>query len=205
VEYNFEAWQWKCHKSKAIFYAAWQPISVYEQIQGCNILESHKKKVQFTTLFSILCVGRPMLEFQSCLSLYKFISILDCPQMHWCLGFGWLMANHIYDFVKKIQTNLVQGTSFIILNADETSIVNNQSIIVIHVYVMSHWAHQSIMVAFQVKMESNGAILDGLSKVILSTLTMNFGLDFEAVASKLLCFGANGVEAFQGSKNGVTK
>jgi hypothetical protein len=114
------------------------------------------------------------------------------------------MVDHIYDLVKKQQIDLVQNVSFIALSADETSTIDNQSIIVIHVYVTSHWAHQSLMVAL-VKMESNGATSDSLTKVIMSVLKVNYGLDSQAIASKILCFRADGVAAFQGFKNGVTK
>jgi hypothetical protein len=43
----------------------------------------------------------------------------------------------MYNFVK---TNMVQAAMFVALSADNTSFVDNQSVIVIHVYVMSHWA-----------------------------------------------------------------
>jgi hypothetical protein len=72
-----------------------------------------------------------------CFALYKFLHVPDCPQMHWCPTFGWLMASHMYNFVK---TNMVQAAMFVALSADNTSFVDNQSVIVIHVYVMSHWA-----------------------------------------------------------------
>jgi hypothetical protein len=117
-----------------------------------------------------------MLEFQSRFSLYMFFTLPDCPQMHWCLVSGWLMAEHIFDLVKKKQTNLIQAATFIALSANETSIVDNQSVIVIHVYVISNWSRQSLMVAL-VKLESNGATSDSLTKVIMSALNVNCGLD----------------------------
>jgi hypothetical protein len=94
---------------------------------------------------------------------------------------------------------LVQAATFIALSVDETSTVDNQSVIVIHVYVMSNWTRQSLMVTL-VKLESNGATSNSLTKVIMSALNVNCGLDLESIASKLLCFGADGVAIFQGSK-----
>lgn len=55
------------------------------------------------------------------------------------------------------------------------------------------------------KMESNGATFDSLTKVIMNSLIVNCGLDEAAVASKLLCFEADGVAAFQGRHTGVTR
>ena len=48
------------HKQNLLLYATRQPLSVLEQIQGYNSLESKKKWVQFATLFQILSDGRPM-------------------------------------------------------------------------------------------------------------------------------------------------
>ena len=55
------------------------------------------------------------------------------------------------------------------------------------------------------KLESNSATADSLMRVIMSALLVNSGLDPMAIASKLLCFGTDGVIAFQGHKNGITK
>ena len=55
------------------------------------------------------------------------------------------------------------------------------------------------------KLESDGATADFLTRIIMSALLVNIGLDPTTIASKLLCFDADGVAAFQGHKNGVTK
>jgi hypothetical protein len=99
---------------------------------------------------------------------------------------------------------MVQAAAFISLSADETTVVDNSSVIIVHCYVMSNWGRQPLIVAL-IKLESNGATSDSLTKVIMSALTVNCTLDGAAVASKLLCFGADGVAAFQGRHNGVTK
>ena len=49
-----------------------------------------------------------------------------------------------------------------------------------------------------IKLESDGATADSLTHVIMNALLVNSGLDSTAIASKLLCFGANGMVAFQG-------
>ena len=50
-----------------------------------------------------------------------------------------------------------------------------------------------------------GATADSRTHVIISTLLVKCNLDPGVIALKLLCFWANGVAAFQGHKNGVTK
>ena len=99
---------------------------------------------------------------------------------------------------------MIQASNFIALSVDETSTIDNTSVIVIHAYVLCDWGRQLLMIALS-KLESDGATADSLTHVTMSTLFVNSGLDPTAIASKLLCYGANGVAAFQGHKNGVTK
>ena len=90
---------------------------------------------------------------------------------------------------------MIQASNFIALSADETSTIDNTSVIVIHVYVLCNWSKQSLMIALS-KLKSVGATADFVTRVILSALLVNTGLDPTAIASKLLCFGADGVAAF---------
>ena len=61
-----------------------------------------------------------------------------------------------------------------------------------------------LLVAIQ-KMEPNAATSDGLLAVLLGILKSNGGLDEEQIATKLLCFGVDGVAAYQGCKTEVSK
>jgi hypothetical protein len=45
---------------------------------------------------------------------------------------------------------------------------------------------------------------DHLTSVIMRALLGEGGLSYEEIASKLVCFGVDGVSTFQGSKMGVT-
>ena len=192
----------KCHVKNSVLFATRRPTSVMDQIQGCTSAEVRKKWVQFATVFSLLCSGRPMTEFVERFDL--FLGLPDLPTSHWSIGSGWIMAAHIYDFVKKQQSAMIQASNFIALSVDETSTIDNTSVIVIHAYVLCDWGRQSLMIALS-KLESDGATADSLTRVIMSALLVNSGLDPTAIASKLLCFGVDGVAAFQGHKNGVTK
>jgi len=46
---------------------------------------------------------------------------------------------------------------------------------------------------------------DNLTKVVMETLTIGGGLLKGQITQKLVCFRADGVNIFQGTKNGVTK
>ncbi len=50
-----------------------------------------------------------------------------------------------------------------------------------------------------------GSRNDKLTKVIMEALMIVGGVPRDQIAQKLICFGANGVDVFQGIKSGVTK
>jgi hypothetical protein len=54
-------------------------------------------------------------------------------------------------------------------------------------------------------MESSGATANNLTEILMGALSINCGLEAANIASKLICFGADGASAFQGSKNGIVK
>jgi hypothetical protein len=196
--------QRECHRRNALLYAARQPTTVLEQIQGCSTMESRRKRVQLSTLFSILCDGRPMPEYVAREKLYEFLNVPDHPSMHWSIGSGWLMSNHIWDLVKKKMIEMIKAANFIAITADETSANDNTSWVVIHVYIMQNWSRMSLLCSLQ-KMTSGGATADMLTQTIIGALSSNGGLEATDLAGKLLCFGADGASAFQGHKNGVVK
>jgi hypothetical protein len=66
------------------------------------------------------------LNFTDRYDLYKFLKMPDCPKIHWSPSSGWCMAEHVYDFIKKKQTSLIQAASFISISCDETSVVDNK-------------------------------------------------------------------------------
>jgi hypothetical protein len=51
---------------------------------------------------------------------------------------------------------------------------------------------------------TNGATANGLTELLMGSLSTKGGLNTDAIASKLLCFGVDGVSAFQGKRTGVT-
>jgi hypothetical protein len=86
------------------------------------------------------------------------------------------------------------------LTAYENIIVDNTSWIAIPIYVMQNWKQVLLVIHLQ-KLENSCTTTNSLT----ATLSMHGGLGSEATSSKLMYFGVNGVIAFQGQKNGVTK
>lgn len=195
--------QREIHKKCMLLYAARGPMTVAEQIQGCSTAESRKKRVQFATLFQLLAGGRPMTEFEARFELYEFLEVPELPRKHWADGSGWVMAEHLYDFVKQKNKSLISSAAYWALSADETSACDNSSWIAIHAYVMVNWCRVPLLLSIQ-KLDPDGATANKLTTVIMGALSSGGGVTDSDISQKLLCFGADGVSSFQGLKTGVT-
>ena len=195
--------QREIHKKCMLLYAAHAPASVVEQIQGCSTLESRKKRVQFATLFQLLAGGRLMTEFEARCDLYEFLGVPNMPHKHWGDSSGWVMAEHIYDFVKQKIKSVVSDATFLALSADETTAKDNTNWIAVHAYVMINWCRVPLLLTIQ-KIDSSGTTANNLTNLIMSALSVGDGIADADIAQKLLCFGADGVSSFQGVKTGVT-
>jgi hypothetical protein len=77
----FKHGQRDCHKKKTLLYVAWQPTTVLEQIQGCNIVESRRKRVHSLPClpFSLLVVLCKSIDLEkSCISSLTFLNVPRC-------------------------------------------------------------------------------------------------------------------------------
>ncbi len=68
---------------------------------------------------------------------------------------------------------------------------------------MQNWVRIPILISLDRMIERLRN--DNLTKVIMETLTIGGGLSKDQIAQKFICFGVDGVNVFQGTKNGVTK
>jgi hypothetical protein len=77
------------------------------------------------------------------------------------------------------------------------------SYISMYAYVMHSWMKVPIMISFQRVVD--GRKVENFILVIMKALHNGGGLSLTFVAQKFLCFGGSWVNAFQGTKIGVTK
>ncbi len=95
------------------------------------------------------------------------------------------------------------ATRYVAFSCDEVSTVDNQSWLFVHCYVMHNWVRIRILISLDQVVEGLGS--DNLTKVIMEALIIGGGVLRNQIVQKLICFGANGIYVFQGTKNGVTK
>ncbi len=88
------------------------------------------------------------------------------------------------------------------LFCDEVTTIDNQSQISIHFYVVQDWCRIPILIFLEQVIERGG--VDYLTKDIMDALKKHGGLFYVVIVAKLISFGFDGVNVFQGVRNGVT-
>ena len=86
------------------------------------------------------------------------------------------------------------------MSADEVNTTDAQSWLSIHLYVCIGFKRVPILLSLSGLEDGNGAL--GVRETIQGMVS-HYSRLFEAeVASRLMCFGADGMSVFQGRKNG---
>jgi hypothetical protein len=164
--------------------------------------EEKRKGVQFSTIFQVLSHGHPMCDFEPEQYLLRHLKVKNVPRKHWSETSGWEMGEHLHGCVLAALKAVVQSARIISISADEVTAIDNTSWVGVHVYAMQSWERVPYLLHLSCVSESGTS--DHLTNVIMHALLSKGGLAREEIASKLVCFGADGVSTFQGPKTGVT-
>jgi hypothetical protein len=75
------------------------------KFQKHNKVEKKNKNVRFVTIFHLLKLGRPIINFESMHGFLQFLKVENTPDKHWMDTNGWGMAecmNNVVLVVTKI-------------------------------------------------------------------------------------------------------
>jgi len=102
--------------------------------------------------------------------------------------------------IKRVK-EVIASSKYLALSCDEVTMIDNQSWISIHFYVVGDWCHIRILIYLQQVIEGRG--VDNLIKVIMGDLKEHGVIYNVNIATKLISFGVNGLNVFQGVHNDV--
>ena len=97
---------------------------------------------------------------------------------------------------------LLKGSRILSLSVDEITAIYMTCWISIHVCIMERWERLPPLLHISYVLELGTT--DHLNEGIMLPLMREGNLIREEIACKLVCFGADGVNTFQGHKSGVT-
>ncbi len=97
---------------------------------------------------------------------------------------------------------IVASSRYLVISCDKVTTIDNQLWISIHCYVVQNWCCLLVLIFKKHVIERRG--FDNPTKVIMDALEKYLGVFNAIVVAKLLSFGADGVNVFQGVKNCIT-
>jgi hypothetical protein len=106
---------------------------------------------------------------------------------------AWVLAEH-----KK---SVIQEAQYFSLSADEVTAIGGESWLSMHLYICLGFKYVSILLALVCLVDGNDT--NALKETMYFQLCFHIGLEEKQVGEKLVCFGADGVFVFQGSRNKV--
>ncbi len=71
-------------------------------------------------------------------SCYGFFDLKDFPRTYWANLVGWEMGSYMHELMVKKTKDLVQAAKFISLSCDEVTILDQQSWVSIHAYMVEN-------------------------------------------------------------------
>jgi hypothetical protein len=96
----------------------------------------------------------------------------------------------------------LQKTLFILVSYDKLTTIDNESWLLIHLYVIDEWKWVPIFLNLQKVLD--GETFDNFSKLIVQRLVEFGSMTKKDVTNKLVCFKVDGMIVFQGLETSVT-
>jgi len=112
------------------------------------------------------------------------------------------MSLHLHASILNALKAVVQFAKIILIAIDKVTAVDITCWVGVHVYTMDNWERMPHLL--HLSCIPDGGIVNNLTSVIMHVLLEEGGLNHEDIASKLICFGVDGVNTFQSPKPGVT-
>ncbi len=192
----------KCgHAKNESTYAQLLGTIVLQQLDIGQAMEDKRKLVQFAFIFNFLNKGKPMTDYEYLKPFFEFVKLRPILKKHWTYGASWKMVEHTKNEVKKTTKIVIKIAKFVSLTCDEVTSMDNASWASVRGYILQDWCRIPLL---NVKHVLFGSRANNLTLLIMNSLMTQGGLQDENLASKLVCFGANGVNTFQGIKSRIT-
>jgi hypothetical protein len=112
------------------------------------------------------------------------------------------MAESMAKVVSKKTMHVISDANFLSISADEVTSVDNTSWLSLHIYACQSW--KRVLMLLSLHRMVDGGRADVVREMIMSSLVVHGDLSERQIVEKLVCFGADWVSTFQGSRNGVT-
>jgi hypothetical protein len=95
--------------------------------------------MKFATIFHFLKQGHPMMVFKGTKEFINFLKFLNIHCKHWNDNIGWNMVEVMHFFVLTSMWLVVQKVLFISISFNGVTTINNQTWILMRIYIVKGW------------------------------------------------------------------
>ncbi len=156
--------------------------------------------MQFATIFHFLKQRHPMIDFKSTKELINFLKFLNILCKHWNDNIGWSMVEVMNFFVLTSMWLVVQKVLFILVSFNGVTTINNQTWILMCIYIVKGWKWFPILLTLQQVLRFK---CQNLMQIIIDALFVYNGLfEFDLIA-KFVYFDVDGMTIFERNKTDI--
>ncbi len=156
----------------------------------------------------VLCQDIPFLKtrasyekFRRYKGIDQLLEILNIPCKHWNDNIGWSLVEVMHFFILTSMRLVVQKVIFISVSFNGVTTINNQTWILMRIYIVKGWKWFPILLTLQQVLQ--GANAKNLMQVIIDALFVYNGLfKFDFIA-KFVHFDVDGMTTFEGNKTDI--
>jgi len=161
------------HNINQVVYASKGRESILQVTNGL-LGEKHKKLVQFATMFHTLKHDMLMFEYEVQKDLFDFLNLEKSPKMHWTNNSGRVMVQHMHGIILEVTQFAIGATQYVSFICDEASTIENQSWLLIHVYMVQNWLKLLIFLCLECVVPKSNA--NNLTLILMQALVHQGGL-----------------------------
>ncbi len=144
-----------------------------------------------------------MIDYASSNMLFVNLRNPSNHAMHWFNTISWIFVEFMYSQLQSATIITIQFAQFITCSSDEVTIVDNNSWIYVHAYVVDCWTREKKLVCVYKIVDVLGS--NNFIELIMNAMWKGGGLTKEDLFKKFLCFGVDEMNVFQHGKTNVTK
>jgi len=123
---------------------------IIDHVNASLHIEKNQKFLQFVTIFQLLQKEHPLMDYENMWQLFTFVKVSNNLQHHWNNSNVWIMDECMHKIVFMTNTwTVIQKARFIYIFIDEVTIVDCQSWLGVHVYIVNGWKCNPILLTLE--------------------------------------------------------
>jgi hypothetical protein len=143
-----------------------------------------------------------MIDYKDLKALFQLLKVKSVFEKHWFDTSRWGMVKVMHVVLLEVTKTTFFATPFIVVNANEVTMIDNTQWLSIHLYVVQKW--KCIPILLCVEAINLFATFDNIFSLMVKCMLYFGGLGVEELVGKLVSIGSDKSSIFQGHRTCMT-